>query len=281
MSNQKAPPLPIVIDNDGEVEVISLEITPFKETNDDFVKLLKSIIYTNVKNIPNFISENMLWLLPLLIAWTFLESISNFRIMTLPKPISTLVKTLIFITSTYNNFLAKGLYLIAINRSIIPTIKSIKSEGISSIYTRYLKTIGLIKESYISLKDKSLSVILASVGFSFIVSNILTRNNKIDKYFISLLTAFTLLNSLYRGYGDVFVRLFRAFLRKLSKNTSIGHHFIFLSIGSMSLGFVSSIIFTFIRFTNSYYDYTGYVIGSVLFAVGIFMNLRGKKLGQK
>lgn len=281
MSNQKAPPLPVVIDNDGEVEVISLEITSFKETNDDFVKLLKSIIYTNVKNIPNFISQNMLWLLPLVIAWTSLESISDFRIMTLPKPISTLVKTLIFITSTYNNFLAKGLYLIAINRSIIPTIKSIKSEGISSVYTRYLKTIGLIKESYVSLKEKSLSVILKSIGFSFIISNLLTRNNKIDKYFISLLTAFTLLNSLYRGYGDVFVRLFRAFLKKLNKNTSIGHNYIFLSIGSMSLGFVSSILFTFIRFTNSYYDYTGYVIGGILLLAGIFMNLRGKNVEQK
>lgn len=50
------PPVPVLVDDDGELEVIELDERPI-DTAENFVTLLKSFLSSSIKNIPNFISK--------------------------------------------------------------------------------------------------------------------------------------------------------------------------------------------------------------------------------
>lgn len=279
MSIKIPPPNPGCILEDGELEVFELENNSL--TEDNFFGTLKIILTNNIKNIPNFIVKNMFWLIPLVISWTVLESISDFKIYTMPKPLSSLIKFLIFITASYNNFIAKGLYVIVVNNSVIPIIKELKSIGFNQTLDKYMKVFTNIKNSYAVIKEKSIGIILTFLGSSFIFSNLLTRNNKVDKYFISLLLSFSLISSLVKEKNNLFIKLFKSAAGSIMKEKSRAKDFVNVSIVSMSLGFLSSILFSFIRISNSYYDVTGYVVGLLVSVAGVIILLRGKSIEKK
>lgn len=267
-----------------EVEVVSDESgaktdgSQSPETAGFFVVLFH-LVGTNMRNIVSNFKKDMMWLIPLFIVWMILWTIPTMTMMSLPGPIATIIAIAIFLTATYNGFVGKFAYVVVMSRTIIPKIKSIKKNGISGLFAGYGKVIQIVKKSVAINKTLAIKLTLLFAGLGFVASNILTRNNKIDKYLVCLLAAFALFDDLSKGMGNPVVRLFSAacndIAKLLKKQVTITIGFIYTAIPSFAIGLVLSFIPG--MFSQNYDDITGYVAGAICIAGSVVVHFMGVK----
>lgn len=256
------------------------------EDDTSFVKQLSSIVMTNVKNIPQSIKQNFIWLTPLFLIWVLFAIIPNYG---LPSFLQSFVGLVIFLTATYNNFVGKALMGGFIGGYVIPLLKEAKGQGLGkAIKNRLDRNVRVFKLVGSSFKEKGMTGLMMLVGFGglgFIFSNFLSRNSKIDKYLVVLLTAIGLFNTLTHGLQDPIVKLIRAFWRdvsKLAKKSNIvttGN--IYIAVSSVALAMAASVVFNFIRVSNNFDDPTGYIVGAVMLVGSIVWYIVGGKKFEK
>lgn len=233
--------------------------------------LLTGILTRNIKNLPKYLKKNWVWLLPLAVLWLVLWIIPMMTRFTFPKTIDSLISLLIFLTAGYNNFLGKALYIGIINSTIIPVFKELKTNGIMSLWGRYKQTTGLIMRSYKTLGRKGIVILLIFAGIGFAFSNLITRNNKIDKYLICLMVGTALFNSLSNGVRDMTIRVvssaYSLAMRLAGQSNVTTFKYLYAIISAFSLGTVLSFIPG--EFSRNYYDYTGYIAGIICILAGV------------
>ena len=283
-------PLPVgTLDVEREFEWENDEIagTQGKESLDilgemprqGFLKLLKTVIFNNYKAFPKRILKDAIWVLPLAAVWIFLWTISAMTMYSLPGPISTLAWVGIFLTATYNGFLGKAAFITVISRTFIPLVKGMAKGERKTIGERYKKTWKLILSLIQTGKASSVKIMLLSGGMGLIASNLLTRNNKIDKYLICLLCATALFDDLSKGQSSVVVRLFSAALRDVpmlfGKAVQVTMRTTYLALTGFAAGLVLAIVPG--QFVNSFVSPLGAIFGAVLVVAGIALHFVGDK----
>jgi hypothetical protein len=244
-----------------------------------FLKLLKTVIINNYKTFPKRILKDAIWVLPLAAVWIFLWTINGMTMYTLPGPIRFLAWVGIFLTATYNGFLGKAAFVTVISRTFIPLIKGIAKGERKTIGERYKRTWKLILKLIQTGKTASVKIILLSGGFGLIASNLLTRNNKIDKYFICLLCATALFDDLSKGQGSMVVKLTSAALRDIpmlvGKAIDVNMRTTYLTLSGFAAGLVLAIVPG--QFVNSFVSPMGTIFGAVLIVAGAALHFVGDK----
>jgi hypothetical protein len=258
-----------------------------------FIIQFSKIIFTNFKNIPRLLKNHIIWLLPLVLIWMLL----SFDITSLTSNINVKLKLfrivdklspLIFLTAAYNNFLGKALFAGFIGGLVVPLIKESKKVGsfgtvFKTLLAKYIKVIKLAIGAF---KEKGVNAYIMLLGFGGLglaFSNLLTRNNKADKYLVCLTTAIMIVNSMSRGINDPVTRLIRAFwrdvMRVFKKGFKLSVSTLYIAMFSFALTLALSIIvFSFVRFTNDFVDNTGYYIGFSCVVISIILYfIAGKK----
>lgn len=258
-----------------------------------FIKQISGIVIANIRNIPGQIKNHIKWLVPLAFIWLLLSFdfstiIHNVDALIFIYSIIDKLSPLVFLTAAYNNFIGKALFAGFIGGFTVPLLKEskkYKSFGIvlQSRLTKYIKVIKLAVRTF---KEKGLTAFIMLLGFGGLglaFSNLLTRNNKPDKYLVCLITAIMLINSMSKGLNDPVIRLIRSFWRDLMRIFRKGYtpslSDLYIAIFSFSLTLAFSIVlFTFVRFTDNYVDYTGYCIGipCVVLSIILFFTVSKK-----
>lgn len=238
-----------------------------------FISTVTGILSRNVKNLPRFLPRNFIWVGVLAGLWLLLHSYPTHK---LPAVGSLLV----FLTAAYNNFIAKALYIGAVNTVIIPRIAQARELGIGKVFGAYARLAGPVTRAFGLLGMKAIQVGLMSLGAGIAISNALTRNNATDKYFICVLSAFWLLDALTQGAGSMPVRLFRAAYRDITKRAPT-YELIYASFTAAAVGLLLGFLPGMIG-SRSYWDYKGYIIGAVVMGLGFAAGFAGgKDAGQR
>ncbi len=248
-----------------------------------FFTLLTGIVLANFKALPQRLKKDIYWLGPLVLLWLILWPIKVMTMLRMPQALNSIVMTLIFLTATYNGFIGKAAFITIMSRTIIPTIKRIKAGELAQIKERYGRTFTLIKNVIKRGRHVAPKIILISGGFGLIASNILTRNNKIDKYLVCLLAAVALVDDLSKGTGSPVVRLVSTGLRDLpllaGKNLKISMQSTYISIAGFALGL--ALAFVPGLFAQSYNSPVGFVAGLIILAAGLVLHFTGGKHARK
>jgi hypothetical protein len=242
-------------------------------------KILKTIVISNYKSFPKRMLKDIIWVGPLAVIWILLWTMGGMGMYTLPGPIRTLAWLGIFLTATYNGFLGKAAFVTVFSRTFIPLMKGIAKGERKTIGARYKKTWKLILNLIQTGKSAALKIMLMSAGVGLIASNLLTRNNKIDKYFICLLCATALFDDLSKGQGSMVVKLTSAALRDLpmlfGKAVQVNMRTTYLTLSGFAAGLVLAIVPG--QFVNSFYSPVGAIFGAVVLIAGIVLHFVGGK----
>jgi len=266
--NKVKPPIP-----KGTID----SIETVSEVSETFIDAFGKIVVRNITNIPELLKKNAVWLVPLIALWLFLMTFPTFRISILPGILRFLMNLLIFLTASYNNFIAKIIYVFSFNSALIPAIEKIRKKEAAELVDKYKRTFDTIRRAFLSLKNKGIIILLSSSGTGLIIANFLSRNNRLDKYFVCLLSSFALINALSEGAGNVLIKLFRLASIDLNnlfkKDSKLNYNFIYTVFAGLSLGLAGEIIpgLTF-RMFGSLKDYTGYVLGLVLIVISVVLH---------
>lgn len=242
-----------------------------------FISLLKGIVIANYKALPRRLVKDVIWVGPLLILWVGLWIIPNMTIMTLPKPVSSLIMALIFLTATYNGFIGKAAFITVISRTFIPLVQRIRKGELSQIKEKYAQTAAIIKRAITRSKMLTLEIFLISGGVGLFASNILTRNNKIDKYLICVMCAVALFNDLSKGKNSPVVRLVSTALRDMpilaGQHLKVTLASTYLVITGFAIGLLLALLPSL--FFNSYDSPGGYIFGAAFVVVGVAVHFIG------
>lgn len=239
--------------------------------SEPFFGLFFGMIKTNLLNIPRLLKNNWKWILPLVAVWFILSVIPTYKV---PYSIRKIYLFIIFLTASYNNFVAKAIYAGFIYGTGIPLFKEFKKNGISPIIDKYKRTYGVIKQIFMRIGAKAMPIFVIGVGIGLFVSNFLTRNNKMDKYLVCFLTGFIFFKALSQGYGSIQARLFRAFFSDIFKlfraKSPFNKEFIYVLFSGLSVGFIGSVV-SYLAYSKLG-DNAGYTIGGIIAFIGIILS---------
>ncbi len=241
--------------------------------------LLAKIVSGAIKALPGRLKRDAVWLIPLAVIWLVIWPMKVMFLMKLPGFIASLIHIIIFLTATYNGFLGKAVFITVLSRSLVPLIKNSKKSGLKTTLTRYQQTTNIIKKAVHQNPVTALKTVLFSAGLALAVSVSLTRNNRIDKYFVCVRAAWALFDDLSRGRKNPVVILVLAALRDLPrlflKKSNPTMRLAYLTI----TGFSSGLLLAFIpgMMNNSYTSLSGVYAGLVLIIAGLILHFTSQK----
>lgn len=192
---------------------------------------------------------------------------------TLPRPLSSLVMLVVFLTATYNNVVPKTIYWVIVFTFGQRLYKKVRKDGLGIALQPIQHILPELKRSYHALGRKSDVLLLAGGGVGLIIANYFASysrfsgaRNKLDKYFVVLVVSFAvsyILGESKQGWLFKFGRLAAGDLSKALKRPvfySDNHTFLLLS------GFVAGLLLDapliLIKFM-----YGGYILG-ILVLIG-------------
>ena len=246
-------------------------LTQEKDFTLAFMPLLMDVVSSNYRALIGRLKKNFIWLVPLFVVWVFLWTVPMMTWYTMPSGLHKIGYFLIFLTATYNGFIGKAVFLSVISRNFIPMGKQIKKGEGQQVIKRLTKAISITTKALKAGKEHALGLFVTSAGIGLIISNVLTRNNKIDKYFVCLLFAIAILDDLSKGRGNPVLQMITALIRdtrKLVKSKTITT----LRTGYIAgTGFALGLSLAFIpgQFANSYTSKVGMVMGAMVTVIGI------------
>lgn len=303
---EKEPPLPVyenseIYGDSTQTEKIVVESDSLRTTSDalaaggfEFQKLLTYAL--------EYLKRNWAFLSAIFILWLMLGSrTSSLFIYRIPIigfiyqfiTSSPIKEILIFFTAAYNGpvgFLDSGLspytflvaltgksaYLLAMTGVLIPSVKALVKSKDTEILT-YKENFQRLTQNLkaISKNLYLLGFALAGAGGALVISNLLTRNGKMDKTFVLLLLSFTLFKGLAGALPSAldFIarRLMALYTRLLPGGIENGAvHYENIRTGA-TLGFILALI------VGSAGEKSGYILGVVLIVAGAVLSIIKKE----
>jgi hypothetical protein len=246
-------------------------------TRQSFFGLLIGIVKSNLQLLPRRLMKDAIWLAPLAVIWLVIWPLTFNNLMYLPGPVQSLIGLIIFLTATYNGFIGKAAFITVISRTFIPMLHKIRAGGWPELKEKYRQTAGMLSGIMAKSQRVTLKLFFIFGGIGLIASNILTRNNKIDKYLVCVLGAVALFDDMSQGAKSPVVKLFATALRDLpmlaGKAIKVSMHSTYLSLSGFALGLICAIVPGF--FANSFYSPIGSIFGAVLILIGVGLHLAG------
>lgn len=182
-----------------------------------FFPLLGRHLTRSAKAIPVFFKKFWIPLLVLAVVWVLFQVVLPLFLFKLGGFVSALAATIGTLTGSYANFLGKAVYAGVFMGTVMPLYSYYKSSGAKDLISKYKKVRGMLRSYYKKLGRSGWIVFLASAGTGLVVANVLSTNNGLGTWFVSFLAAFSLINAMALGGGQMRTKLFRAAYRDLAK----------------------------------------------------------------
>lgn len=231
-----------------------------------------------ISTVPKLVIRYWWQILTVFGIWYFLEYFDVFKFSTnyptltpLWIFISKFILLIIFITASYNNFVAKAVYAAILIRVGLPLIGRIRSQGFTNVINEF-KNIGPdLKKNWALAENTALSLLIGFLGMGAFVSNYLTRNNRIDKIAVTLALAIALMKALSDSPKSLPFMVSRVVMKDffvmLLKPSPVRNHHIYVAVSGLNLGFLCSLPFAYLSSHTS--DNIGYIVGVIAFIAGV------------
>jgi hypothetical protein len=235
-------------------------------------KMLKSIVKNYVRSIPDVALKFLIFIVLLGGSYLFLMTVQTW---TLPGPIVTVVSVLIFLTASWNNAVAKIVYISLILTTGRYFFKRFKKEGVKPVVSEFKSVVPRVKENWSELKDKALWLFLCFGGIGMALSNYLSRNNKIDKYVVSLMLAISLSSTIAKGAQNLSFLFYRVVTRDIAKlfkhPDAVNNAHITIAYAGAAAGLLGAAVFAVIggAAQSAFTDNMGYFLGGAAVVAGI------------
>jgi hypothetical protein len=229
--------------------------------------MLSGIVQRNLRNLPRFLISNGLWIAALSALWLWLHT---------QRFLPAIGGLLVFLTAAYNNWIAKALYINIVHSVIIPMVRGRGDK--EPLSERYARTQAAVMKAFGLLGKSAPQVFLLYMGIGLVISNVLTRNNKSDKYLICLMFAFAIFDALSRGARHPWIQLFQAGYKDAT-GQSPTLDLTYAAMGSFAVGLVLSFIPGLM--SNNFWDYKGYILGAIVIGLSLAAGAVGQKAGGK
>lgn len=248
-----------------------------------FLREVLSLAGDNIKGVLGYFQspKSLIIYAVYLVLWTVLPIIPLQSFMVnIPEPIKSLCSLAIFLTAAYSTVLGKVAYLVSLFAVVIPLFRAIRSGKTKEYFGIYKRSYREFKDSFTKLGKRALPILIIGAGLGLAVANVLSRNNKIDKYLPALLLGASVLGTLGHVIKPRLYDLLRsavADLLSLFKVNIYQDHFAKLNtythvgIVGLGVGLVGSIIGAVFNLTNSYGDYSCYLYGGIVLVVGVVL----------
>jgi hypothetical protein len=243
------------------------------------IGLLKLGVTNTFSTVPKFIAKYWGIILTVFALWYFLQYFEVFKfsrnypaLTPLWVFINKFVLLLVFVTASYNNFVAKAVYAAIIIRVGLPLYGRIRSEGFSKVVNDF-KSIGPgLKDSWAKTGAKAMALFVCFAGSGAFISNYLTRNNKIDKIAVSLVLALALMKALSDGPKSLPFMTGRVVMKDifvmLLKPSPVRNHHIYVTVSGLALGFLCCLPLAFLANMS---ENLGYITGSIAMIVAVVL----------
>ena len=236
-------------------------------------QLIFHLLVEGGRNLPRLLKTVLIPLAAVTVVNIVLESLSTYF---LPGFLRTLVLFLIFITASYNSIIPRTVFWIVIFTVGRTLFRRVRNEGFSKVVSDFRQFPVKLQETKISLGRLTNYLLLIGAGLGFIAANFLSRNNMIDKIAVCLVLAIALINTLSKGKRGLLFTSIKLFYKDLTgfinNARELSENHIYILVSGFILGLVFNTTFAFIKL-----DYSGYILGGILFVIGLVLVLNNKK----
>jgi hypothetical protein len=180
------------------------------------------------------------------------------------------VLIVIFITATYNNFVAKAVYMTLIYRVGIPMGLRFKTEGPQKVIGEFAAIGPTFKSNRLLSGASATGLLIGFIGAGAFISNFMTRNNSIDKVAVSIAIAVSLFKALSDGPKSIPFMTGRVVMKDLfvamKKPSPVRNHHIYVAVFGLACGFLCCLILAWLR--KPLGDSIGYILGTIAMIAG-------------
>lgn len=255
-----------------------------------------------VNSAVNYLKRNWIFLSIMFFLWMILGIEHSFKAYNMPV-IGSVLRLfnrqpqggiLRFLTATYNGpmsfgdfmkptfygyivaFIAKPIYLLAMTGAVIPAVKGLIKKDSSR--RSFIKSAGFLKSTFTSmLKEVNhIALALTGLGIALIITNLITRNGKIDKGFVPLLLAFVLLEGIKQPSASLLDKIISRALGAFLHFVPNGLKGVMYKIDVLKTGCILG--FTLGIITGRMGENINYSIGIICFIAGAVASIT---LGEK
>lgn len=195
------------------------------------------------------------------------------------QPFRSLISTVVFLTATYNDIVPKSIFWIILFTFGRKLIIQIKKRGLVKTFQSMNQIVPQFKHAQNQLGAKAYSLLLLGGGIGLIIANNFASysrfsgaRNKMDKYFIVLVIAFTLSyllgESQKTGLFKVIKLGSKDIGKRIGKPKGLSDDAVYLILSGFIMGLLLDAPLILMQL-----KYGGYVLGGVLFIVGIVLSL--------
>lgn len=247
--------------------------------------------FKNVLSIVPKLTKKYWWLIIVVLGlWFFLANFSVYSYSAKAPALTPLwmfldkfILVLVFLTASYNNFVAKGVYAAVIIRVGVPLVRRVRRDGPKKVSADFRVVVPGFKRSWAEAGTVALSLLIGFIGVGAFLSNYLTRNNRIDKIAVSLALAMALIKALSDGPKSLPFMAGRVVMKDLFamllRPSPVRNQHIYLAVSGLAIGLLCSLPLAFLSKMTS--DYIGYIIGIIAVIVaGVFFLLKAKPIGK-
>lgn len=246
---------------------------------DSLLDWLKTSLKKSMKSIPKRLKVLSIYagiiLAVNLIFWT----IEPYFLPSWLQPFKQLISLVVFLTATYNDVVPKTIFWIIIFTFGKRLVKRIIKKGLAESFSCMKNIYPQFKTSYFNLKTKGVAFLLIGSGFGLIIANNFASysrfsmaRNKMDKYFIVLIIAFTisyLLGEVNKTGIYKFIRLSSKDLAKVFRRPEgLSSDAIYILLSGFVIGLLLDAPLILLKFM-----YGGYIVGILSLIIGIILTL--------
>lgn len=184
------------------------------------------------------------------------------------QPFRQMISLVVFLTATYNDVIPKTIFWVIVFTFGKKLFKQARKRGFKTTFSCLKNTVPQLKRSISVLGAKAYPILLSGAGIGLIVANNFASysrfsgaRNKIDKYFIVMIIAFTisyLLGEANKTGIFKFVKLGSKDIGKLVGKQGLSDDGVYLVLSGFVLGLLLDAPLIFMKFM-----YGGYLLGLV------------------
>lgn len=252
----------------------SVETQPSEE-HESLISWVSSGINSAIKTIPKKLKLLSIYAGIILVVNLVFWSIDPYFLPRFLQPFRSLISTVVFLTATYNDVVPKTIFWVIIFTFGKSLFDETRKRGFRSTFACMGKTLPQFRSALGRLGQRAYPVILAGVGIGLIVANNFASysrfsgaRNKMDKYFIVIVIAFSisyLLGEANKTGIFKFVKLgSRDLGRLMGKPSGLSDDGVYLLLSGLVAGMLLDAPLILIKWM-----YGGYILGAVAIIASI------------
>lgn len=194
------------------------------------------------------------------------------------QPFRGAISAIVFLTATYNDIIPKTIFWVIIFAFGRKLVLSMRRKGFGASFRCMKEIVPQLKAAVRRTGQKAWGYLTVGAGIGLVIANNFASysrfseaRNKIDKYFVVLLIAFTvsyLLGEAKRTGLFRFVKLLTKDAAGLAQKNGLSDDGVYLVLSGFIAGLIVDLLLILVKFM-----YGGYILGAAAFIAGIILVL--------